>query len=227
VVDRAQLVGLLEDLLEAKAKKKKRAKKRKRATSHATEALTWDQLLGVFERARAHRERDWILFLLAFTHGLRASEAVALTPGHFSDGFLTVARKKGSMRTVQELVQDPNPLLDERAAVAAWLSRCGAGPGDFLFPISRIQFWRLFHKYCLLAGVPAHLAHPHTLKHTCGMLNIDAAGIHHVRQWLGHRSISSTGEYLKVGDPAAGRAIAAARRGRPPDGQGSLPFESR
>ena len=182
----------------------------------------------MLERARAHRERDWILFLLAYSHGLRASEAVALTPDNFSDGFITVARQKGSMRTVQELVKDGNPLLDERTAVAAWLSKCGAGPGDRLFPISRIHFWRLFHKYCLLAGVPAHLAHPHTLKHTCGMLASDAgAGLHHVRQWLGHRSISSTGEYLKVGDAAAGRAIAAARRGRPPDGQGSLPFEPR
>jgi hypothetical protein len=41
-------------------------------------------------------------------------------------------------------------------------------------------------------------------------LKVDAAGIENVRAYLGNKSISSTGAYLKVDDDAASRAIAAA-----------------
>jgi hypothetical protein len=40
------------------------------------------------------------------------------------------------------------------------------------------------------------------------MHNIDKAGIHNIRQYLGHRSISSTGAYLVVSDSAAAAAMA-------------------
>jgi hypothetical protein len=41
------------------------------------------------------------------------------------------------------------------------------------------------------------------------MQTIKSAGIENVRAYLGHKSISPTGAYLKV-DDAAGKAIAAA-----------------
>lgn len=39
------------------------------------------------------------------------------------------------------------------------------------------------------------------------MQTIHSAGIENVRQYLGHKSMSSTGEYLKVTDEAASAAI--------------------
>ena len=42
------------------------------------------------------------------------------------------------------------------------------------------------------------------------------AGIENVRQYLGHRSISSTGEYLKVSDQEASNAITSAARSKKP-----------
>jgi integrase len=42
------------------------------------------------------------------------------------------------------------------------------------------------------------------------MMTIHDAGIENVRQWLGHKSIASTGAYLRVTDEAASRAIGKA-----------------
>jgi site-specific recombinase XerD len=60
------------------------------------------------------------------------------------------------------------------------------------------------------ARIPKHLRHPHVLKHSIAMQTIHSAGIENVRQHLGHKVISSTGEYLKVSDKQASIAIARA-----------------
>lgn len=174
------------------------------------EHLSREQLCAVLREAKAARERDWALLLVAFWHGLRASEAVSLTPENFRDGFLTVQRLKGSLRTTQPLIDHEDELLNERAAIRALVERTPAGKR--LFPITRFQFYRLVRRYGRAAGLPQHLCHPHVLKHSIAMQTIRGAGIENVRQYLGHRSISSTGEYLKVSDAAASSAIAAAVR---------------
>lgn len=76
-----------------------------------------------------------------------------------------------------------------------------------LFPIGRKQVWRLIQKYGKQAGIAEHKLHPHALKHSIAMQTIQSAGIENVRVHLGHKSISSTGEYLKVSEADAGRAV--------------------
>ena len=181
------------------------------------EHLSREQVIGLLNCARAGRERDWVLFLVSFWHGLRASEAVALTPAHFADGYLDIQRLKGSLHTIQPLVDHPLEILNESAAVQNWLRRhqeaySGDGRARRLFPISRVQFYRLVRRYGRAAGIPRHLCHPHVLKHSIAMQSIHEAGIENVRQYLGHKSISSTGAYLEVDDEAASRAIARATR---------------
>jgi integrase len=181
------------------------------------EHLTREQLVAVLVQAKASSERDWVLLLVSFWHGLRASEAIGLTPEHFADGYLSIQRLKGSMKTIQPLVEHEDQVLNERAAVEGWLAKQGdARTGDLpdrrLFPLTRFQFYRLMRRYGRLAGLPKHLCHPHVLKHSIAMQSIRHAGIENVRQYLGHRSISSTGEYLKVSDADASCAIAAATR---------------
>lgn len=188
------------------------------------EHLTRDQLRALLAEAQAHRERDWVLFLVSFWHGLRASEAVSLTPANFTDGFLTVQRLKGSMRTRQPLVEDPDEILNERAGVEAWIAQHSAAHGEAardrrLFPVSRFQFYRLVRRYGAAAGLPQHLCHPHVFKHSIAVQSIAKAGIENVRQYLGHKSISSTGAYLRVSDEAASRAIAAAVRPAKPSSE--------
>lgn len=151
------------------------------------------------------------MILVAYWHGLRASEVVQITRDDIQDGYLAVSRLKGSNRTTQPLVEHPDALLNERAAMFDYM--VGMHGNQKLFPISRQQFWRLFQQYCERAAIPAHLRHPHILKHSIGMHTIDSAGIQNVRQYLGHKSISSTGAYLKVDDQAASSAVQRAVRG--------------
>ena len=148
------------------------------------------------------------MILVAYYHGLRASEVVALTVGCVVDGMLTVQRLKGSMKTTQPLLAHSDPLLDERNGLF-YFTRGMVGT-QTLFPIGRQHFWRLIQRYAKAAGVPKHKAHPHVLKHTIAMQIIGEAGIENTRQWLGHREISSTGAYLKVTDEEAARAVLGA-----------------
>lgn len=165
--------------------------------------------------AKQQRERDWLMFLVAYHHGLRASEVTRFQRDAVSDGHLTIQRLKGSSKTVQPLVEDAEPLLSERAPLETLASN-----SPFLtplFPISRTHYFRLFRKYAKRAGIAAHKRHPHVLKHSIAMHTIREAGIENVRQYLGHKSIASTGEYLKVSDEDASAAIARAA-GRKTDG---------
>ena len=54
--------------------------------------------------------------------------------------------------------------------------------------------------------MPEHKLNPHVLKHTAAMHMIKKAGIEMVRRRLGHKSIASTGAYLKVNDQEADAA---------------------
>lgn len=158
--------------------------------------------------ARAGRERDWLMILVCFWHGLRASELITFQRDAIRDGYLTIKRLKGSDRTVQMLVEHPEPLLNEKKALIRYAEN--ADFGEPVFKLSRRRFDQLMKQYCLQVGIPAHLAHAHTLKHTVARLTIESAGIEHVRRWLGHKSMGSTGEYLKVSDDEAGARVSQA-----------------
>jgi len=163
------------------------------------------ELLALLECAKRKRTRDWLMILLAFNHGLRASEVVALTPVNFSSTHITVQRLKGSLRTTQALREDANPLLDERKALFEYLRK--KPRNQRLFNVSRVRFWQLMQEHAKAADIEEHKRHPHVLKHSIAMQTIESAGIENVRQHLGHKSIGSTGAYLRVTDEAAGAAI--------------------
>jgi integrase len=168
-------------------------------------ALSNKELRKLLQAARAVRERDWLMILVAFYHGLRASEVTGFTASAVRDGHLTIQRLKGSLKTTQPLVASNDPLLDEKDALIRFARR--ARSGRPVFAINRRHFWRLVKRYARQAGIAEHLAHPHVLKHSIAMQTIHSAGIENVRQHLGHKSLSSTGAYLRVSDQEASRAI--------------------
>jgi len=174
----------------------------------AVVSLTQEELLGLLKAAKEHSDRDHLLLLVTFSHGLRASEAIGLRKDHFRDGHIQVKRLKGSLKTTQPLLSSENLLLDERRGLKPYLDKLS--PKERLFPITRFGYAWLFNRHCETAGIPAHKRHVHVLKHTCAMLSIHKAGIENVRQYLGHKSIASTGSYLKVSDAEASKAVAAA-----------------
>lgn len=166
------------------------------------------ELLSFLRVAKQERERDWLMFLVAYWHGLRATEVVTLKRDAIDNGSITVRRLKGSETTTQPLIASEEPLLDERQALQTLAqSTPFTSP---IFPFSRVHYFRLFRKYAKRAGLPARKRHPHCLKHSIAMHTIKGAGIENVRKYLGHKSMASTGEYLKVTDDEASAAIARA-----------------
>ncbi len=161
-------------------------------------SLSKPQLLMLLAAAKAHRERDWLLILVCFWHGLRASELVSFPKEAIQDGYLTILRPDGSDRLRHMLVEHPEPLLDEKAALIRFAER--VEPGTPVFDVCRRRVDQLMKFYCSQVGIPGELAHAHTLRHTVARLSIESAGIEHARRWLGHKSMGSIYEYLKVTD---------------------------
>ena len=82
--------------------------------------------------------------------------------------------------------------------------------GARLFPVTRETATRLFSKkYALAAGVPAHLAHIHSVKHAIAYELVDKIAIHELQQFLGHKNLNSTARYLKTTDADVCAKVAA------------------
>lgn len=145
------------------------------------------------------------MFLVAYHHGLRRSEVAAIKADDIRDGFLSVARKKGSSRTIQPLLTSTESLLDEGPALFEYTR--GMHPNQRLFPVCGDRVRVLFSEYAEQAGLPAHLRHPHCLKHTIAMQIVGKVGVENTRIWLGHKSLASTGEYAKPSEQDAARAV--------------------
>lgn len=182
--------------------------------------LSPEEVLMVLKVARARSTRDWAMILLAYRHGLRASEVcgLRLADVDLKAGAVTVARLKGSMLTTQPLyAHRGQPLLDEPAALRAWLRDRQGDGSDFLFTsqkggrMCRSAFFRVFQAVATAAGLPIRLRHPHTLKHSLAShLVASNVNLALVKQCLGHRSITSTMQYVGTTDGQAAEAAGAA-----------------
>lgn len=172
-------------------------------------SLSQQELLMLLAAARAHRERDWLLILVCFWHGLRASELVSFQRDAIVDGYLVLLRPDGSDRLRHMLVEHPEPLLNEKDALIEFAARSDWGVP--VFDVCRRRVDQLMKRYCAEVGIPAELAHAHTLRHTVARLSIESAGVEHARRWLGHKSMGSIYEYLKVPQESSGREAMAAK----------------
>lgn len=197
---------------------KPRSAKRARAAF-----LTPEETLAVLRAAKDRSVRDWCMVLLAYRHGLRASEVcgLRLADVNLKDGAISIQRLKGSMRTVQPLyTHRGQPLLDEVAALRSWLRVRPADGSDYLFTsqkggrLDRTQLFRIFQSVAKAAGLPAEKRHPHVLKHSLAShLVAGNVNLALVKQALGHRSISSTMVYVGTTDAQAAEAVQAALMG--------------
>jgi integrase len=165
--------------------------------------ITKDELKALLHEIPVERQR--LMVLVTFLHGLRVSETINLTGASIRDGYLTIQRLKGSLKTTQPFVHSDDPELDEFHALTMLAQT--TLPKQKLFPMSRFGVYKLIRRAGMKAGIPIHKLHPHALKHGCAMAIIQA-GIEYTRQYLGHRTISSTGEYLRVSDESASRKVA-------------------
>jgi len=178
------------------------------------QSLTTDELLAVLKTAKEHSTRDWTLLVTVYRHGLRASEAAALTLSDIQDGQLTVARVKGSLKTTQPIVKHPGqPLLDEVKALREWLKERPQDGSNAVFVsrkgghLTREQVYRIFRQHAEAARLPETKRFVHVLKHSLAShLIAGNANLAMVQVALGHASLSSTQAYVHVSDAQAAEA---------------------
>ncbi len=179
--------------------------------------LTPQETLALLKAARKRSMREWAMILLAYRHGLRASEVcgIKLADVDLKAGSISIRRLKGSLHTIQPLYQHRGqPLLDETAALRAWLRKRPADGSDFLFTsqkggkLGRTQFFRNFQTLAESTGLPIEKRHPHVLKHSLAShLVAGNVNLALIRQALGHQSISSTMAYVGTSDSQAAEAL--------------------
>jgi site-specific recombinase XerD len=185
-------------------------------------ALNEREILSVLKLAAAESIRNHAMILLAFKHGLRASEVCDLKVSDIDlkNGIITIRRCKGSLKSSQDLLDLPGqPLLSEKRVLKAWIEQRETyqDRSDFLFlsqkggGMDRSAFFRAYQSIAKRAGLAASKQHPHCLKHSLGFYLVDqGVSLPAIQQALGHRSLASTGVYLKVNDERANRAVARA-----------------
>ncbi len=178
------------------------------------------EVLAVLRAAKAKGTREWTMILLAYRHGLRASEVcnLRLDDVDLKNGHIVVSRLKGSLRTTQAVSEHRGePLLNEVRALREWLRQRPNDGSDVLFVsqkggrLDRSQFFRLFRSIAATAGLPPAKRHPHALKHSIAS-HLVAANVNLalVKQQLGHKSINSTMRYVCTSDKQASKATTSA-----------------
>lgn len=160
--------------------------------------LTQDELRSLL-RVIPNR-RDAALFLLAYRHGLRASEV-----GILETGDVDLDQYRVRINRLKRSLSGVHPMRpDEVKALRAYLrERKLSSPVLFLSkrkaPISRRQLDFLMKRYGALAGIPEAKRHFHVLKHSIATHLLDAgADLRFVQDWIGHASIKNTVVYAQL-----------------------------
>src|SRR5262249_51783844 len=166
------------------------------------------------DAARENRwgHRDATAILLAYRHGLRASELVGLRWDDigWQTSTLHVRRAKGGIGTRQ-------PLAARELLALRRLQREASGVHIFVSerdaPLSVAGYQRMVARAGEAGGFP-FLIHSHMLRHSCGYkLANDGQDTRAIQHYLGHLSIASTVRYT-----ALYRVPEIVTRGRFPDG---------
>ncbi len=173
-------------------------KKPQRKPSRIPTFLTQDEVKQLF--AAIKDKRDRALFLVAYRHGLRASEVglLARSDVDFKTARITIHRTKGSLSGVHPMQPD------ELKALRSYL-RLREDTLPYLFlsrrrvPINRRSVWELVRKYGTAAGLPRNKHQFHALKHSICTHLLDAgADISFVQDWVGHANIQNTKIYAQL-----------------------------
>jgi integrase len=164
------------------------------------EHLTTDEVERLIEAAKTNRygQRDALIVLLAFRHGLRAAEVCDLRweQVDFKTASLHVRRLKNGVPSTHPLTGRELRALRRHQRVSekspfVFVSERGA-------PLSAPGFSRMVER----AAVSAKLGiktHAHMLRHACGYkLANDGHDTRALQAYLGHRNIQNTTRYTAL-----------------------------
>jgi type 1 fimbriae regulatory protein FimB/type 1 fimbriae regulatory protein FimE len=173
----------------------------KNADLRRREYLTDDEVQRLAEAAKANRHghRDGTMILVAYRHGLRASE---LTDLRWDQIEFTSANLH--VRRVKQGTPSTHPILGDELRALRRLQREQDPRSPFVFtseratPFTTAGFARMIER----AGVEAGLgfkAHPHMLRHACGYaLANKGHDTRALQAYLGHKSIQHTVRYTEL-----------------------------
>lgn len=139
---------------------------------------------------RPNIERDYLMVLMAYTHGFRVSELLNLKRGQIDleAGVIHVKRLKGSVSTNQPLTKAESKLLRR-----------------YLRKVTTAHLWEMtpvnFHHIVKRIGIRAGLGHvhPHMLRHSCGYyLANQGFDLRLIQAYLGHKNVNNTVRYTQV-----------------------------
>jgi type 1 fimbriae regulatory protein FimB/type 1 fimbriae regulatory protein FimE len=157
-----------------------------------------DRLIDHARKLGRHGHRDATLITLAYRHGLRVSELIALRWDmiDLKQGLLHVNRLKNGIPSV-------HPLRGPELRALRRLS--GTYPGSpYVFvterngPLTADTVRKLVARAGEAASLPFPI-HPHMLRHACGYKLANAGhDTRAIQQYLGHRNIQHTVRYTEL-----------------------------
>ncbi len=165
------------------------------------EYLTEAEVERLMNAARKNRwgYRDATMVLVAYRHGLRASELVDLRWEQVDFRTATL-----HVRRVKQGTPSTHPILGDELRALRRLQREQEPKSPFVFsseraaPFSTAGFARMVER----AGIEAKLAfkaHPHMLRHACGYaLANKGHDTRALQAYLGHRNIQHTVRYTEL-----------------------------
>jgi integrase len=157
-----------------------------------------DRLITTARKATRYGHRDATAILVAYNHGLRSSELVALEwdqidltrktirihrvkGGDPSTHYLSNSELRGLRRLQRENPPGPHVFVSERGG-----------------PVTTAWFRKMFARLGERAGMPFAI-HPHQLRHSCGYRYANQGkDTRSLQAYLGHRSINSTVRYTAM-----------------------------
>src|SRR5438552_175135 len=173
----------------------------KNAEVRTREYLTDDEVQRLADVAKGNRygHRDATMMLVAYRHGLRASELTDLRwdQVEFTSATLHVRRvKQGTPST--------HPILGDELRALRRLQREQEPKSPFVFtsergtPFTTAGFARMVER----AGIEARLGfkvHPHMLRHACGYALANRGhDTRALQAYLGHKNIQHTVRYTEL-----------------------------
>jgi integrase len=157
-----------------------------------------EALMAAARKRNRYGHRDYTAILLAYRHGMRASELCRLRWDQidFQRGLIAVIRLKNGTSCEQ-------PLGGIEIRALRRLQRENE-PSRYVFlterggPMTRAGFRFMIERTGIAAKLPFKI-HPHVLRHSCGYkLANDGVDTRTIQHYLGHRNIQHTTKYTEL-----------------------------
>lgn len=157
-----------------------------------------NRIINAAKKVGRYGQRDATMILIAYRHGLRVSELIALKwlQIDLQQGLLNVIRLKNG-------ISSTHPLFGPELRALRALKR-DYPDSDYIFMTERKTpiTDSTFRKIVARAGIKANLdmpIHPHMLRHSTGFkLANDGQDIRSIQFYLGHKNIQHTVRYTEI-----------------------------